>query len=201
MEKFFNSLSKPAKWVFVIGGFFYATWFAVTQATAIDGQFVNVITKLIIMVVGSALLVAAPILVLLNKNDAAKMVFLFLLGYWVLNTAQSWLFYADTFTDARDGLPIAGGIFCFVAGLGLVAIIVLTGLEFIFKAKGLRFVSFLVMLGVVIFGFIGGLLLTIYAGTMKAFWPRGMEFLIDFMILPVIICFGYLYFLGAPNKK
>ena len=73
MEKFFNSLSKPAKWVFVIGGFFYATWFAVTQATAIDGQFVNVITKLIIMVVGSALLVAAPILVLLNKNDAAKM--------------------------------------------------------------------------------------------------------------------------------
>ena len=201
MDKFFNSLSKPAKWIFVIGGFFYATWFAITQATAIDGQFVSVISRMIIMIVGSALLIGAPLFILLKKDDIAKMLFLLLLGYWVLNQAQTWLSHAETFTTSRDGLAVASGIFLFIAGLGLVAIIVLIALELLLKAKFLRFISFLIMLGVIVTGFIGGLLIAIYAGKMDVFWPRGMDFLVSYMILPTIICFGYLYFFGAPAKK
>ena len=132
MDKFFNSLSKPAKWIFVIGGFFYATWFAITQAVSIDGQFVSVIVRLVIMAIGTALLVGAPLLILLGKNEAAKMVFLFLIGYWVLNTARNWLSNAEAFTDSRDGLAIASGIFAFLAGLGLATIIVLVILIMVF---------------------------------------------------------------------
>ena len=201
MDKFFNSLSKPSKWIFVIGGFFYATWFAITQAVSIDGQFVSVIVRLVIMAIGTALLVGAPLLVLLGKNEAAKMVFLFLIGYWVLNTARNWLSNAEAFTDSRDGLAIAAGIFAFLAGLGLAAIIVLVILEFLFKAKFLRFVSFLVMLGVIVLAFIGGLLFAIYEGTVNRFWPLGADYIVDWMILPIVICFGYLYFFGAPAKK
>ena len=201
MEKFFQTLSKPAKWVLIIGGFFYAVWFAVMQGAGIDGEFVSVLTRLIIMVVGTVLLAATPVLVLFKKDDAAKMVFLFLIGYWVLNTIQSWFFYAETFTESNDGLAVTAGIFSLIAGLGLVAILVLTILEFFLKKPVLRFISLLVMLGVIVVGFIGGLLLVIYAGKMNAFWPRGAEFLVDYMILPLVICFGYLYFFGAPSKK
>ena len=201
MEKFFQTLSKPAKWILIIGGFFYAVWFAMMQAFGIDGQFMSVITRLIIMLVGIALLAATPLLVLLKKDDVAKMVFLFLIGYWVLSTAQSWFFYAETFTDSNNGLAITCGIFSFLAGLGLVAILVLTVLEYVLKMPFLRFVSFLVMLGVIVIGFVAGLLLAIYAGTNKAFWPTGMNFLVDFLILPVVICMGYLYFFGVPTRK
>lgn len=201
MEKFFQTLSKPAKWVLIIGGFFYAVWFAVMQGSGIDGQFVSVLTNLIVMAVGIALLAATPILVLVKKDDIAKMVFLFLVGYWVLTTIQSWFFYAETFTESNDGLAVTAGIFSLIAGLGLVAILVLTILEFFLKKPALRLISLIVMLGVIAIGFIAGLLLTIYAGKMNAFWPRGAQFLVDYMILPLVICFGYLYFFGAPSKK
>ena len=184
MEKFFNSLSKPAKWIFVIGGFFYTAWFALAQGLSIDGQFVSVIAHLVIMTIGTALL-------------------LFLIGYWVLVTAQNWLSSAEALTDTRnnDGLAVAAGIFAFLAGLGLVAIIVLVILEFLFKAKFLRFISFIIMLAVIVLGFIAGLLTAIYFGNRNAFWPTGMNLIIEWMILPIIICFGYLYFFGAPAKN
>ena len=201
MEKFLNALSKPAKWIFVIGGFFYATWFAIMTATGFGNGFVSVIASLIIMTIGTALLVAAPLLVLLKKDNAAKMVFLFLLGYWVLSTIQSWLGTARGLVEFDNGLAAAAGIFSLIAGLGIVAILVLTILEFILKKPALRFVSFLVFLGVVATAFIAGLLLVIYSGTANVLWPNGINFLVEFMILPIIICFGYLYFMGSPKEK
>lgn len=201
MEKFFNLLSKPAKWIFIIGGLFYATWFIVMRATAIDGTFVSVINGIVVLSIGAILIAGAPILVICRKDEAAKMVFLFLLGYWVLTSAQTFLSYAETFTDSRDGLAITAGIFAFIAGLGLAAIIVLIALEFIFKLKSLRFVAFLVMLGVIVCGFIAALLIAIYAGTKNVFWPTGAELLIEWMILPAVVTFGYIYFFGAPKKQ
>lgn len=201
MEKFFNSLSKPAKWIFIIGGLFYATWFIVMKATAIDGTFVSVINGIVILSIGAILIAGAPILTLIGKNDAAKMVFLFLLGYWVLTSAQAFLGYADVFTESRNGLAITAGIFAFIAGLGLAGIIVLIALEFIFKLKSLRFIAFLVMLGVIVCGFLAALLIAIYAGTNNVFWPTGAELLVEWMILPVVVTFGYIYFFGAPAKK
>ena len=123
--------------------------------------------------------------------------------YWVLVTAQNWLSSAEALTDTRnnDGLAVAAGIFAFLAGLGLVAIIVLVILEFLFKAKFLRFISFIIMLAVIVLGFIAGLLTAIYFGNRNAFWPTGMNLIIEWMILPIIICFGYLYFFGAPAKN
>ena len=204
MDKFFQALSKPAKWVLIIGGFFYAVWFAIMQATSIEGQFMSVVTNIIIMIIGTALLVAVPVLVLLKKDDAAKMVFLFLLGYWVLNTISNWFFYAETFTDARDelnGLAITSGIFSFIVGLGLVAILVLTVLEFVLKKPAFRFISLLVMLGVIGLGFITALLLFIYAATVGGVWPMGLNFFVEYLILPAVIFFGYIYFFGVPAKK
>ena len=201
MNKFFQALTKPAKWVLVIGGFFYAIWFAIMQGTAIDGEAMSVIAHLVIMIVGTILLVAVPVLVLLKKDDAAKMLFLFLIGYWVLTSIQNWLFYAETFTDSDNGLGITAGIFSFIAGLGLVGVLVMTVLEFALKKPAFRVITLLIMLGVLAVSFIAGLLLFIYACTINAVWPMGLNFLVEYIILPVIICFGYLYFFGVPEKK
>lgn len=201
MENLLKALSKPAKWIFVIGGFFYAAWFAIVTATGFGNSFISVIASLIIMTIGTALLVAAPLLVLLKKDNAAKMVFLFLLGYWVLTTIQNWLGTSAGLVESNDGLAIVAGIFSFVAGLGIVAVLVLTVLEIILKKPALRFVSFLVFLGVIVVSFFAGLFLVILSGTNNAFWPNGVQFLIQFMILPIIICFGYIYFMGLPNQK
>jgi len=201
MEKILKALSKPAKWVFIIGGFFYTVWFAIYTATNIGGGFISVVAELIIMTIGTALLVASPLLVLLKKDNPARLLFLFLLGYWVLSTIQSWFFYAETFVESNNGLGVAAAIFSFIAGLGIVAILVLTVLEFLLKKPVFRFISFLIFLGVVATGFIAGLLIVVYSGTNNAFWPSGANLLVEYMILPVVICFGYLYFMGSPAQK
>ena len=79
MEKFFNALLKPAKWILVIGSLVYATWFAVQTAGSINGTFMSVVSNLLILIVGSALLFSVPVLILLKKEDMAKIAF-FILG-------------------------------------------------------------------------------------------------------------------------
>lgn len=201
MNKIFEILEKPAKWVLIIGSFVYALWFAIKTAMGIGGGFMPVMCNILILVIGLALLVAVPVLVLLKKDDTAKIIFIFLVGYWVLTTIQEWFFYADTFTDSDNGLHIVSGIFCFILGLALIAILVLNVLDFIFMKPAFRFISLLILLGVIAFALITAILLVIISAQMDAFWPQGMDFLMSFILLPVLICFGYLYFIGAPKQK
>lgn len=201
MDKVFQALVKPAKWVLIIGGFFYTVWFAIEHAVGFGNSFVSVFTGLLILFVGTALLAATPVLVLFKKDNIAKLFFLFLLGYWVLISIQSWFSYADVFTSLNNGLAITSGIFSLLAGLGLVAIIVLTVLEYVLKKPCFRFISLLVMFGVILIGFVAGLLLFIYAAINQAVWPNGISLFVEFLILPTIICFGYIYFFGIPEKK
>lgn len=201
MEKLFQALSKPAKWVFVIGGFFYAVWFSISTATGMGNNPMSVITSLIIMTVGTALLVATPLLILLKKESAAKILFVFLLGYWLLSTIQAWFMYADALVNSNDALSIVSGIFSFILGLGTVTILVLTVLEFILKKPAFRFISFIIFLAIVGLAFITSIFLIINTIRLDAFWPNGVDFFVQYMILPAVLCFGYLFFFGAPAQK
>ena len=201
MEKFFQALSKPAKWIFIVGGFFYAAWFATITIVGIGNNFLQVIAALIILSIGVFLLVAAPILSLLGKVEPAKMVFLFLLGYWVLSTIQNWLVGAAGLAATDNGLAVTSGIFMFIAGLGVVAILILVILELMLKKPALRLISLIVFVGIIVVGFIAALLLFILYAQGDAVWPTGLNNFVQFAILPIVICFGYLYFFGAPAKK
>ena len=112
MNNFFKALSKPAKWILVIGSLVYATWFAVQTAGSIQGTFMSVASNLIILVVGSVLLFSVPILILVKKVDMAKIAFLILAGYWLISTTRSMFNYAETYcVEGAPGAAIAGGIF------------------------------------------------------------------------------------------
>ena len=88
MEKFTNKvfeiLSKPAKWIFVGGAFAYALWFAIRTAMSIDGQFMNVLTNIITLFVGTALCVLPPLFILIKKEELAKLFFVFLLLFFAV---------------------------------------------------------------------------------------------------------------------
>ena len=47
MDKFFNVLLKPAKWILIIGSLVYAVWFAVETASSINGTFMGVVSNLL----------------------------------------------------------------------------------------------------------------------------------------------------------
>lgn len=201
MNKFFESLAKPAKWVLIIGGFIYSLWYAIGRGASMNGNFMTVLVNLILLFVGTTLLVAVPILVLLKKNEMAKIVFLILVGYWLLTSIQSYYGLADTFCDARDdAVAIITGILFFIAASCLLAVLVLIILEFALKKPGLRFFAFIVMLILIFFAFLAGLFYFVEAVRVNAGWYRCIEPWVEYLLLPIVVCFGYLYFSGAPKK-
>ena len=201
MEKFFNVLAKPARWILIIGSLVYATWFAIEVGCGINGKFINVMSNLIILFVGTALLCAVPILVLFKQDDKAKIVFLLLVGYFLIDTTLDAFGGASGLTGSEDGLMIATGVFLFIFALGLVGILVMIALEFALNKSIFRFIAVLILLGVIAFGFLSALFLMINSGRMDAFWPDGLSYFFKYLCLPVIIFFGYIHFFGAPKAK
>ena len=200
MDKFFEVLTKPAKWVLTIGGFIYAAWYAIGRGASMDGEFMSVLVNLILLIVGTALLVAVPLLVLLNKNDMAKIVFLILVGYWLLTSIQSYYGTAEAFCSSNDGVSITGGIFFFLAASCLLAVLVFIVLEFALKKPAMRFFAFIVMLALIVLAFLAGLFYFIEAVRYEWGWYSSINPWIEYMLLPIVVCFGYLFFSGAPKK-
>ena len=203
MEKFFNVLLKPAKWILIIGSLVYAVWFAVETASSINGTFMGVVSNLLILIVGSALLFSVPLLILFKKGDMAKIAFFILAGYWLISTTLSMFGYAQTYTELNDGLAVTGGIFAFIAALCLVGVLALIVLEFVIKKPALRLFTFFVMIGVIVFTLLTGILLfALYASNGSPLgWSFTADLLVKNLLVPTVVCFGCLYFLGAPTTK
>lgn len=200
MNKLFNALLKPAKLIFVIGAFVFAGWFAVSKAGSMSGSFMSVMTNLILLIVGTALLAAAPIFILIKKENLAKIAFCILVGYWVLSEVQNLFLMAEVYTySGSDGLEITMGIFAFLFGLALLGVLALVILEFALKKPIFRFINYLVFAGVVLFAFVYGLLAFIHCCNYNLGWVSAVDLFIGNIILPTIIFFGCLFFFGAPE--
>lgn len=205
MEKFINKvfeiLSKPAKWIFVGGAFAYALWFATRTAMSIDGQFMNVLTNIITLFVGTALCCLPPVFILIKKEELAKLFFVFLLGYWVLTAPSQYFFLAETFADAREFFPVFVSIFLLLTGVGVVGILVLSILEIILRIKFLRLLSLFIGIIVVALSFTTAILFMIEAGIMGADWSIFVEYgLITMILLPFVVGCGCIALLGVDKK-
>lgn len=205
MEKFINKvfeiLTKPAKWIFVGGAFAYALWFAIRTAMSIDGQFMNVLTNIITLFVGTALCCLPPVFILIKKEELAKLFFVFLLGYWVLTAPSQYFFLAETFADAREFFPVFVSIFLLLTGVGVVGILVLVILEIILRIKFLRLLSLFIGIIVVALSFTTAILFMIEAGIMGADWSIFVEYgLITMILLPFVVGCGCIALLGVDKK-
>ena len=205
MEKFINKvfeiLSKPAKWIFIIGALVYGVWFATRTAMSIDGQFMNVLTNIITLFVGTALICLPPVFLLLKKDELAKLFFVFLLGYWVLTAPSQFFILAEGFADAGEFFPVFVSIFLLTVGVGLVAILVLVILEIILKLQIFRLLSLFIGIIVVLLSFTTAILFMIEAGIMGADWSIFVEYgLVTMILLPIVVGCGCVALLGVDKK-
>ena len=202
MNKIFETLSKPAKFVLIIGGLVYAVWFAVQTAMGFDNNFMNVLTGIVKLIVGVGLLSIPPVMLLLKKEELAKVFFVFLLGYWVLTTPQEYFFLADTFSEAGEFFPVFVSIFLLIIGLAVLGILVLLVLEILLGMKFLRPIINLVAFITVCACILTAILFIIEAAIMGAGWVFFVEYaFMDMILLPTVVGFGCLYFFGAKASK
>ena len=198
MNKIFELLAKPAKLVFIIGGFVYALWFAIQTGLSIDDNFISVLTNIVTLFVGTALICLPPLFLLLKKEELAKLFFVFLLGYWALSSPSEYFSLADTLVEANEFFPVFVSVFLMIVGLGLVTILVLVILEVIFNLKFLRPIVNLIALIVVGVSFITAILFIVECAIIGAGWLYYVRYaLMDMIVLPIVVGFGCLYFFNA----
>ena len=202
IDKVFSILSKPAKLIFIIGAFVYAVWFATMTAMAFDGQFMNVLTNIITLFIGTSLIALPPIMLLVKKDELAKLFFVFLLGYWILTTPQEYFFLSETFASAGEFYPVFVSIFLLIIGLGLVGILVLVILEMLLGLKLLRLITLFVAIVEVLACFTTAILFMILAGINNADWSMYVRYaLMDMMVLPLTVGCGCIALLGVDKKS
>ncbi len=200
MEKIFSALAKPAKLIFIIGGFVYALWFAIQTGLSINGSFTNVLANIVILFVGTGLLIIPPLFLLLKKEELAKIIFVLLLGYWVLSAPTEFFFLAETFEEAQEFYPVFVAIVLLIVGLGIVTILVFVVLQLLFGLKVLRPITNLIALIVVGACILAAILFIILAAIRGADWSFYVRYaLMDMMVLPVTVGAGCLYFFNAQK--
>ena len=202
MKKLFELLSKPAKWIFIVCAALIAVAFAIAKAKLIgpgfNAGFTSGIGALVVMLVGTLLLLAAPVLILLKRENEAKAIFTLLLVYWLIWYSQRNFEYG-ALASANDVVPMLAGIFSFLVALCLVAVLVLVVLEFALKKAFLRFFAFLVLMAAIVCGVFAGIFLLI-AGIKMNEWEWTLQSILIVLGYTFTIFFGYMYFFGAPQK-
>lgn len=201
MKKLFEVLLKPAKWIFIVCSVIIAVAFAIAKAKAIGGSFVPVLSGIIILVVGTLILLTCPVLLLLKRENEAKMVFIFLLGYWLLWYTQRNFELGSIYAPADNALLKLAGIFSFLVALCLVGTLVLTVLELAFKKTFLRYFGVLVVMGALVLGILAALFFFIGACAKNIEWEPALQNMLIVGGYTFTVFFGYLYLLGAPRSK
>ena len=202
MNKLFDILAKPSRLILIIGGFAYALWFAIQTAISIDGQFMNVLTNIVILFVGTALICLPPIMLLLRKEELAKLFFVFLIGYWVLSTPSEYFFLAETLADGGEFYPVFVSIFLLSIGLAVVAVLVLIILEMLLGLTSLKPIINLVALIAVAACILTAFLFIVECAIMGAGWTFYVRYaLMDMIVLPVTVGFGCLYFFHGKDQN
>lgn len=200
MEKFFNSISKPARLIFIIFGYICTGLYAILTGVSFGGTFFAVVSSLVLFVVGVALLAGAPILTLFGRKDAAKVVYLLLLGYWLLSTTLN-LFGAASGAFTNNVVSNIIIIISFTIAIGLTGMLVFAALDFFFKKSGIKFIAVLLFFVAVAALFVLFIFHLINLIQNDANWPSYLSILLTDVAYPVALFFGYLYFFGAPSKK
>ena len=189
--------------IYIIGAFLFAVLFAVSTMgdASANSQFMPVVGGLVIMVAGTAAICSVPVLLLFKKDEAAKIIFTLLVGYWIVSQGLNYLSYSQFAVDGAPGIYVAAGIFGFLAGLALVALVVFIILHFVLGKKPIFLkVAFFILLGVVGLIVLTGILMIIAQGKYDAGWSAILSTVAYSFVASFLVLVGYVHFYLSAQK-
>lgn len=207
MKKIFDVLLRPSRMILLVASIAYAAIYAVITLGNFGGGFLPVLARTIIFVLTLAALVSIPVLLLIKKEEAAKLVLVLLSGYWLISSTQNYLSYANWAGENAQALEVVIGIFGFLAGLALAGVVVLLVLKFILKKEVFKLSAVLTFAAAYLFIVVLFVLLLIYYIKLNTEYKQPIYDWTNFaslslmLIAPISVLFGYLYFFGAPQYE
>ena len=194
MSYFFKQLKRNAEVLFITLLLVAALFALLSYVGTFPSGFMPVIGHLFLMFFEIGLLIAVPVLLLLRKRDLAKMIYMFLASFWMIDTI--YIFLGDSFLMAKGfhGLQIAGSVFEFV-----IAIALLTAAVFFILGKKKQDVkknniTALILLGAYAAFFIVFALTVAFLAVFKQPWTNYIEGISENLFLPAAMFLGLFVF-------
>lgn len=202
LNNIIQTLKKPSRLILLIGSILVFALTALSEFGSIGGEFFPVFIGIIVLVATLAATAAVPVLLVMKKEEAAKIVFSILAGYWLISKTRGDLGYASWVVDKMPGLALSAALFSVFFGLCLLAVIVFAILHYVLK-KEFRPIIMCVLAGALLMAFIALILWLVVYGKQDASWTVFIDEFNAHLVIPVTLIGGVLYFFidEAPIEK
>ena len=195
MEKAISILRKPSRIILLFGSLLYVTLYSIYSfGGGLGGEFLPVISSLILITATLVAIVATPLFLLLKKEEWAKITFAVVGGFYLISATISHLGEAQMATSGTDGLIVVAAVFGFLFGLCLLGAIALIVLSYIRKDNLFKHLVVAALAGALGFAIVAFVLFFIAYVKWDVNWTRYLELTNDLLVAPVVVGFGYLYF-------
>ena len=193
LDRIIQIFKKPSRFILFVGSIVV---FALTMLSGfgnIGGDFFPVFIGIIVLLATLCATATVPVLLILKKDDIAKIVFVVLAGYWLISSARgqlgnvAWVGEGTALTDAA-------GVFSVLYGLCLLAIIVLIVLHLVLKNDFLKKVVLCVLAGAIVLGLVAMILWCVIYGKYNSHWTVFIDEICSFVAIPVTVFGGCVYY-------
>lgn len=202
LNNIIQTFKKPSRLILLIGSILVFALTALSEFGNIGGEFFPVFIGIIVLVATLAATAAVPVLLVMKKEEAAKIVFSILAGYWLISKTRGELATSSWVVDGLPLLYVAAAVFSVFFGLCLLAVIVLAILQYVLK-KEFRPIIMCVLAGALLMAFVALILWLVVYGKQDAAWTVFIDEFNAHLVIPVTLIGGILYFFidEAPIEK
>lgn len=138
MNNLIKKLKDLSPMILPIALFVAAACELTTGIGAFGGDFFDVVSDLLSVLIIVVILIAIPVVKLMGKDELIKPVTLIVIGYLFISMTQTYLARAYLIDDYYEAYQIIVGIFTFIAGVALVAAFVIYLISVFTKNDGLK---------------------------------------------------------------
>ena len=194
IEKMMKAFKTPSRLILLIGSICVFVLEAIWAFSRIDGRFFQVFTGILILLATLIATGSIPVLLILGKDDAAKIVFNLLVVYWLIDNTIADLTGSVLIYSEFGAIHVCNGVFSVLFALCFLTIIVMIVIQYVFTDFALAKPLFVVFLFALLFGFIN-MIIELAIDSRAGFgWVAYMIDILTYLVIPVTILFGMLHF-------
>ena len=199
MDKLVRTLASKAKLIGMILLFAATTISVITSAASIGGDFMPVVGGIILLLVELVMVGIVPLLIALKKYDLVKYAFAPVFGYWIISSVFNFIGNADMITANVSGIVVTASLFDFIAGVALLAVIVMAVLFFITKQKKMLQIGFCILVGALVFFSLAWVMWIAAYAKNGAGWAAYFDAFFRYWFFPIGLAFVALDLLVSGN--
>ena len=193
IERMMEAFKRPSRLIFFIGSIAVFVLETILAFSRIDGGFFQVFTGIIILLATMIATGSIPVLLILKKDEAVKLIFNILALYWLIDNTMDDLHMSVLIYSEFGAIHVCEGVFSVLFALSFLTIMVIIVVQYIFKEAAVAKIAFVTFLIAILFGLVL-MIIELATDSRAGFgWPAYCIDIVTDFVIPVTLLFGVMH--------